>query len=120
MQRGVWLWLFRFALAFLIRVDCLTRLSQFPLPILPVLYPIWRQYPEDLPKVEQLKLRTARKKASVDLRLKTAVQCQLDDVKYGMQLLQTSLEDINDIRSKSVLTPAKSIKCGVDNAKLTT
>jgi exocyst complex component 3 len=45
------------------------------------------QYPE-LDRLEQFRARTARKKAAIETRLKTAVNSQLDDVKHGIQLLQ--------------------------------
>jgi hypothetical protein len=45
------------------------------------------QYPE-LDRLEQFRTRTARKKAAIETRLKTAVNSQLDDVKHGIQLLQ--------------------------------
>lgn len=46
------------------------------------------QYPENLEKVEQYRLRTYRKKASIDARLKSTVQSQLDDVRQGLSLLK--------------------------------
>lgn len=43
--------------------------------------------PEQLERVEQLRLRTSKKKAAVDARLKTAVSNQLDDVQEGIALI---------------------------------
>ncbi len=38
------------------------------------------QFPDQLDKIEQLKIRISRKKAAIDARLKSAVSSQLDDI----------------------------------------
>jgi exocyst complex component 3 len=54
--------------------------------------------PEHLDKVEQNRRRIMRNKASVDTRLKTAVQSQVDGIRSGLQELKSAQGDITSIR----------------------
>jgi len=57
------------------------------------------QRPDQLDKVEQLRRRVLRNKASVDLRLKTAVQSQLDGIRSGLNELKVAVSEIGMVRS---------------------
>ena len=46
------------------------------------------QFPEHLDKIDQHRIRLLRKKATVDARLKSSVQSQLDDTTNGLELLR--------------------------------
>uniref|UniRef100_T1JCR4 Exocyst complex component 3 n=1 Tax=Strigamia maritima TaxID=126957 RepID=T1JCR4_STRMM len=56
------------------------------------------QRSHQLERVEQYKRSSLREKASVEALLKTTVQSQLDGVKNGLNLLQTALIDVKDIK----------------------
>ncbi|XP_012263532.1 exocyst complex component 3 [Athalia rosae] len=58
------------------------------------------QRPGQLEKVEQYKRRISRKKASIETKLKTAMQSQLDGVRVGFNQLQDALISIAAIKNE--------------------
>lgn len=57
------------------------------------------QRPDQLDKVEQIRRRVMRNKASVDSRLKTVVQSQLDGIRSGLNELRSAAADIKDVKT---------------------
>eukprot|EP00795_Rhopilema_esculentum_P014160 gene14160-5161_t len=56
------------------------------------------QRPDQLDKVEQIRRRVLRTKASVDSRLKTAVQSQLDGIRSGLNELKSAVGEIGEVK----------------------
>ena len=60
---------------------------------------IMLQRPEQLDKIPLLIMRTARKKASIDAMLNTAMTGQLEGIKNGLMNLENSLAAIAELES---------------------
>uniref|UniRef100_A0A6M2DID1 Putative exocyst complex subunit sec6 n=1 Tax=Xenopsylla cheopis TaxID=163159 RepID=A0A6M2DID1_XENCH len=58
------------------------------------------QRPGQLEKVEQYKFRVSRKKASIEAKLKNAIQSKLDGVRTGLAQLQACDKEIPSIQTK--------------------
>ncbi|PIK38860.1 putative exocyst complex component 3 [Apostichopus japonicus] len=74
--------------------------------------------PDQLERVEQLRRKEARKKASVEARLKTAMQSQLDGVKTGLIQLNGALNGIKEIRKWIVEVDEMYEECSELTSKL--
>ncbi|XP_072042322.1 exocyst complex component 3-like isoform X2 [Amphiura filiformis] len=74
--------------------------------------------PDQLERVEQIRRREARKKASVEARLKTAMQSQLDGVRTGLTQLQSALATIKEVRSWVKEVDSKYLECAELSSKL--
>lgn len=78
------------------------------------------QRPEQLEKVDDHRRRLLREKESVDARLRTALQTQIDNVKTGLELLRAAIQHIHQIKSNlaSVDALCKSSRAlGIDAAE---
>lgn len=58
--------------------------------------------PGQLEKIDQIKQRYVRKKASVEALLKSAMQQQLDGVRIGLNQLHRCLEEVSEINIRYV------------------
>ncbi|GAB6023908.1 SNARE-binding exocyst subunit S6, variant 2 [Chamberlinius hualienensis] len=59
------------------------------------------QRSNQLEKVEHHKRRISRKKATVEAMLKTAMQSQLDGIRSGLGLFQSTLQELQEIKSNT-------------------
>lgn len=74
--------------------------------------------PDQLEKVEQYRRRTSRKKASVEARLKAAVQSQLDGVRAGLTQLKESLEEVKNVEKRMAEVDEMYAMCGTLSDKM--
>lgn len=67
--------------------------------------------PEHLDSLDQIRMKVARKKATVESQLRNAVQTQLDGVQNGLDLLKDSTLTVKDIKKSMLQVEAVYKQC---------